>query len=174
MSRFKLKKNDRVIIGNLLKYALNKQSVMEFDEYIIDSFNAFRQSKQEIILDLYELSDGNDEMRNLLMHPMKNEQKKLRYDDDFTNTFRADLLSLYPNTKSLIIRSNYRYTMSMIALLQLIVDSNLNKVVVKGQKNYFNWTEKLWQKDEARLTMQYAQNGFGISYKKETFTITRQ
>merc|ERR1712129_31208 len=103
MEDLKLNKNDRFVIDNLFKYALNKQSLIEFDEYILESFNAFRQNKQEILLDLCLLEeDGDDQIVNLLMHSME-ENGKMREDDDFTNLFRDDLLLLFPNAKSLTV-----------------------------------------------------------------------
>merc|ERR1712129_111312 len=120
----------------------------------------------EIVLHLYYLEDATDEILDVLMHQIeKNEE--VRQDDDFSNLFRKELVSLYPSANCLIIDTYQRGSLSMIALLQLIAKSNLKKVVIKNGK----WIEKLWQKEKATLTNQYNKNSFDILYNSRSFTI---
>ena len=169
MIDFKLNKNDRFVIDNLLKYALNKQSLIEFDEYIIESFNAFRQNRQEISLSLFFLERIADtESHKLLFYSAKKNQQQ-RQSDDFSNLFRSELLSLFSGARVLTFKLA-AYSFSIAALLQLITDSNLKEVVVsKGAKM---WIDKAWQSEKAMLTNQYEQNGFDISFVDATCTLT--
>jgi len=166
MEPFKLKKNDRFVIDNLLKYALNKQSLIEFDEYILESFIAFRQNKQEIILNLTELKKSDGKILNLLMHPIE-KKDKVRENDDFVNCFRDEMLLLFPNVNSLVVNTHKKNSLSMIAFLLLIRNSNLKNVIVKGEMDRSKWIEEVWETSEVELTQQYEKNGFGISCKEE-------
>ena len=160
------KKNDEFIIVNLIKYGLTKQTNVQFDEYILSSFEAFCQNKREIILDLCLLTSANDKIRNLLMHPIECDDTK-RVDDDFTNLFRIDLLTLFPNAQSVIV-DTYEYSLSMSSILSLISASNLKKIIIKTRKiGGKNWIDRLWQTEKEILSQQYAENGFDILYKDD-------
>merc|ERR1712187_917679 len=103
-----LKKNDEFIIVNLIKYGLSKQTNAQFDEYILSSFDAFCQNKQEIIMDLRYILRANETIRNLLFYPIEidsvfNDRKRAA--DDNSNLFRLNLLLLFSNAESLIINT---------------------------------------------------------------------
>merc|ERR1712048_378727 len=105
MKDMQLKKNEEFIIVNLIKRGLSKQTNVQFDEYILSSVDAFCQNKREIILYLHFLNEGaNDNIRNLLLHPIDNNDHN-RADDDHTNLFYTELLTLFPNAESLIVHT---------------------------------------------------------------------
>ena len=169
MNKLKSKKNDEFIIVNLIKYGLSKQTNVQFDEYILSSFEAFCRNKHEIILDLHRLQFANDKIRHLLLHPIEKDYQK-RACDDFTNLFRLKLLSLFPNAQSLIVDTSFIGPLSMSALLSLISVSNLKKIIIKTRKNKGNtgnWIDNLWKTKKEILSQQYAENGFHIACKKE-------
>merc|ERR1712129_27656 len=116
---------------------------------ILESFNAIRQNKQEIILDLGNLIGCVDDVRNALMHPIERDDK-VREDDDFTNLFRDDFVTLFPKVQSLIIRV-WKWSLSVPALLSLIKESDLKKIIVITDAD---WIERLWKKEELILTKQ--------------------
>merc|ERR1712228_629678 len=166
MSTFRPTKSDVFILEKLI----NKQ----IDGYIYDNLNTFIQNKKEIILDLYWLNDDsvNDTIRNLLFYPlekMKSGKGSKRKKKDFTNLFRSELLSLFPNAESMIIQSVIRsFSMSMTNLLSLISSSNLKKIIIKTLKNKGkNWIETLWKSEERKLIKQYTANDYCISCGEE-------
>merc|ERR1712129_317259 len=105
-----------------------------------------------------------------------------RANDDFSNLFRAELLSLFPNAQSIFVTS-INHTLSMPNLLSVLVsaaDFNLNKIIVKTQ--FGKWMNEVWSSEQATLKEQFAENDFEIEYKEEKigydnwqmFVITRK
>merc|ERR1712228_386162 len=92
-----------------------------------------------------------------------------REEKEFMNLFRPELLSLFPNAESMIIRSViYSFSMSMTNLLALISTSNLKKVIIKTMKKEGNnWIETLWNLEKDILTKQYAEKDYNISVVDE-------
>merc|ERR1712228_393538 len=130
----KSNKNDFLIIEALTNQSLKKQTNVTLPSFICDCFQAFTQNKKQIILNLSYLYEyGDKRINNLLFHSLdkreawKGEEIK-RNDDDQSNLIRSELLSLFPNTKTLIIESSsfggsYSFSFSLMGLSQ----SNVNK-----------------------------------------------
>jgi len=164
----KLNKKDVRLLGNLVKHAVSKkQSTIKFDEYIIESFDAYRHHKKEIILRLSYLRIADRTIRNTLMYPIKSRKTSERVSDgDFSNLFRTELLSLFPNAQSIVVRAEGN-SMSMLNLLSLIRNSNLKKIVIKATKRKAKWMDVVWQAEKELLTKQYEESGFDILFKEE-------
>lgn len=187
MFDLKLKKKQVYVLSNLISYALTKQSAIQFDEYLVESFDAYRLHKKEIILDLLCLEeDANKTIRYTLMHPLENDDEEAEYEeesesdseeqnvvckpspDGFSNLFRVELLSLFPNVQSIIVTSSYgEFSMSMSNLLSSICESKLEKVVVKADGYYSGWIEEVWQTEERDLEKHFEESGFDIQFKEE-------
>merc|ERR1712129_46780 len=78
------------------------------------------------------------------------------------------------NAQSLSVNAIYGFSLSMINLLSLIVDSNLKKVIVKG-KDYeiCKWIGEVWQTDKGILAGHYEENAFDIRFKEEVINETK-
>merc|ERR1712032_1051362 len=50
-----LNQKEELILDNLIKHVLAKQTSIKFDDFMIECFTAYRMHKQEIILSFYQL-----------------------------------------------------------------------------------------------------------------------
>eukprot|EP01084_Bolivina_argentea_P260799 440550_1 len=152
----KISRNDIKVIKTVFSKILNKATMFSFDNYIFETFASFVQNKTQIILDLDRLSYASDDVRCLFLYDwMKTDlyepyiwpevKRKL---NDFTNLFRKEMLLIFKNTKTVIIKTSsterraVSYSLSMIALLSLMKRSkSLEKVIVKCT-TYDNYEEE--------------------------------
>ena len=103
----------------------------------------------------------------------KGEERK-RDDDDKNNLVRLELLSLFPNCKTLSIQSarsdgSDSFSFSLMAFLNVISQSSLNQIIIKSYENRhgYNWIKNLWNSDEQILKKEYAARNYEIEMKKE-------
>merc|ERR1712228_140144 len=105
----KANKNDFFIIEALMNERLKKQTNVTLPPFICDCFEAFTQNKKQIIIDLNSLNEfGDKRINNLLFYALDQRKSHLeikREDVDQTNLICSELLSLFPNIKTLIIQS---------------------------------------------------------------------
>merc|ERR1712228_748649 len=122
------------------------------------------QNKKQIILNLYNLNKYGDKRKNEIK----------RKNDDQSNLIFLELLSLFPNIKTLTIQSTDNdgydsFSFSLIALLNVICQSNLNEIIVKSKYCFEgNWINNLWQTDEQILKKEYAAKNYEIEMKQES------
>merc|ERR1712228_821348 len=177
----KTNKNDFFIIEALMNQSLKKQTNVTLPSFICDCFQAFTQNKKQIILNLYYLNEYCDERINdLLFYSLDkrsyNEEIK-REDVDQDNLIRLDMLSLFPNIKTLIIQSTdydgeHSFSFSLMALLNVISQCYVNEIIIKSKEsydgyNYYNWIKSLWSSDEQILKKEYAAKGYEIEMQQE-------
>ena len=166
----------------LIDFSLGRSNKPKFDPYIIDSFQSLRQHKRQLVFDLWQLSQVDENIRNLVLHScesivMFDSNKFEREFDDFTNLFKAELLSIFPNIEQVIIRTagvdgQSSYPLSMSNLLSIISSSSLNKIVVDSWCDFLfgeqgTWINTLWQSGQAHLENKFASSGFTISFEHE-------
>merc|ERR1712228_360626 len=173
----KKNKNDFLIIQALMNQSLRKQTNVVLPSFICDCFQAFTQNKKQIIFDLYRLNDyGDKRINDLLFYSLdgRDHNKEIkRNDDDQTNLIRLELLSLFPNIKTLIIQSTsstglFSFSFSLMALLNVISQCNVNQIIIKSvEYDGYNWIKNLWKSDEQILKKEYAAKGYEIEMKKE-------
>merc|ERR1712228_914575 len=150
--------------------SLKKQTNVTLPSFICDCFQAFTQNKKQIIFDLfYSHKWGDKRINNLLFHSLNQRnhdryQESKRKDDDKNNLIRSELLSLFPNIKTLIIQStsgsgSHSFSFSLMALLNVIwqiCQCNVNRVVIKSTEYLgYNWIKSLWKSDEEMLKKEY-------------------
>merc|ERR1711933_215101 len=111
----------------ILKNLLNNNLILPL--FIRECFDAFCQNKQQIVFDMHSINRDNSDKKilNLLFHSLdKRDTAKVkeskRSPDDFSNLLRGDLLALFPNVKTLIIRSTRgesSFSFSLMAFLDV-------------------------------------------------------
>eukprot|EP01084_Bolivina_argentea_P315267 546154_1 len=152
------------LIKNLFSQILNKYAKKQYDQYVLSSFYSFTLHKQQIILDLHELSIANKTMKDIILYELDKrwpEDEVVRNYNDFSNLFRKQMVFIFKNTESIIITTTssdgyYSYSISMIALLCLMEHSSLQQVIVKAFGKYENnWIYSLWCKDSSMLKEYY-------------------
>ncbi len=162
----KVSQHDILVIKNLFSNILNETTTVTFDKYILDTFDAFIQHKKRVYLAFNRLEHANSDIRDLLMNKMEKGIDKTRKEDDFTNLFHSQLLSIFKNVKVMRIWTSTEYCLSMIGLLSLIQSSSLDKItVVSSGKD--NWIKKLWNAEKETLEKQYETRMHRIKKKKE-------
>ena len=67
----KLSANQISVIKTLFDNILGKITMTTLDTYICDTFEAFRNNKKQIVLDLWSLEYANKEILDLIMFPLK-------------------------------------------------------------------------------------------------------
>merc|ERR1712154_343180 len=115
---------------------------------------------------------ADEKILNLLSHSLdKRNTDKVRdtkrANDDFSNLVRADLFSLFPNVKTLIIDSTYQqysYSFSLRAFLDTICQTNLDEITIKSKQYGGNktWIQILGEKDKELLKQEYAAKNYRI------------
>eukprot|EP01084_Bolivina_argentea_P133547 235673_1 len=188
MGTLEVSKQDILIIRNLINHALKRQTTKTFDDYIYSTFTSFVQSKKQIALNLPELHDSNEKIRNLLMYPMMQRtkvetfekgffgQKYVVYEwkkikkGDVKNLFRSELLQLFKNAKTVIMQTSQEmgfreacYSLSLTTLLSIIKLGSLDKVIVKTTATDDNWIAEF--KGDEHIKHIFGQNGCSISVK---------
>eukprot|EP01084_Bolivina_argentea_P214765 364581_1 len=90
-------------------------------------------------------------------------RRNVRVDNGFSNLFKSELLSIFKNVKTIIIRTtNDRgyccYALSMISLLSLIESTSMDKIIIKAvtdEDDGYNWIESLWNVNKEIITNKY-------------------
>merc|ERR1712228_803429 len=179
LNGIKSNKNDFFIIEALMNQSLKKQTNVILPPFICDCFQAFTQNKKQIILNLDYLNEyGDKRINDLLFHSLDRRQYDKvikRKDDEKNNLIRLELLSLFPNIKTLIIQSTdgeHSFSFSLMALLNVISQCNVNQIIIESEEyvndeSSHNWIKSLWESDEQKLKKEYAGKGYEIEMKKE-------
>jgi len=164
------------VIDTLINILLKKETKkVIFPPFIVDCFQAFAENKKQIVFNMFDLFNyGNAKINKLLFHSVENNKEIKRDVDDLSNVICAELFALFPNVRKLIIQSTggpVSFSLSLLALLNVICGTNLNEIVVKTTKYYGHsttWMKKVWNSDEAMLKEEYAAKGYQI--EMETYT----
>ena len=172
--RMKPKKTDILVVLTLVNHIMKKKVKRALPPFILDCFQAFVQNKKQIVFSLLSCGASDKRITDLFVHsfesvmPQWNIDLPAREDGDFCNVMRSELFSVFPNVKSLIIRTSggpFCCTLSMIAFLSEISSTDLEEIVVQSTENYSDnapWVKQLWQREEKRLKKEYAAKGFEI------------
>ena len=155
-------------LRELFNYSLNSKKVdSSMDDYIYDSFDRFVSHKEEIFLESTQMEEIKDEVFSKLViyeSMCKKEFESIqaidyneiiqRNQNDYTNLFHPQILKIFCNVKKLKIRTNSpckpfnTYTISIIALLKIIKETSLNKVIVESFiVNGNSWLNVLWNEN---------------------------
>ena len=179
------------IIENLINHSLKKQTKAFFPQFIMDCFEAFIQNKKQIIFDLHQLDKpyehGNRTMNDFMhlffhnfhsLNRREHEKDIERNDEDFTNLPKSDILSVFPNAKTLIMQitnSMYSYSLSFMAILNVICQCNFNEIILKSKqwKNGYDWLNTMWRSKKNSLKKAFGAKNYQISMKEEIITISK-
>ena len=175
MHGLKLTLDQMGTIKSLIAWKLGKRSSAGFDEYLLRTFEAYTSSKQQILIDLYQLNEANNSMSNLIVHSVeKNKQPK--DDNNQINLLRGDIAKTFPRVKSVIIPagffamgSNFQFTFSLIGLLRVIQQTNWQQVTISAQGDEDfdtkDWISELWPSKGSSIAKEYNAEGYDIKYE---------
>eukprot|EP01084_Bolivina_argentea_P074381 134930_1 len=112
--------------------------------------------------------------------------RDVRVDNDVSNLFKSELLSIFKNVKIIIIKTTNNsasvcYTLSVICLLSLIESTSLDKIIIKAvtkkidgyncidtkKIDGYNWIESLWNVNKEIITNKYHIKKYNIN--KESY-----
>eukprot|EP01084_Bolivina_argentea_P194277 333301_1 len=204
-------RGDILIIRNLINHVLNRKTSQTFDPFIYSTFYSFCQHKKQIILDLPQLCITADvQIVDLIMFPMdvssvngsnaqfvKSDIEEIEgSQQDFnclSNLFRPELLEIFSNTKTIIMRTDHVHWMgdhqeeplgwdtllcaiSLKRLLALIEPTNVQKVIVKSTDGhgYYNWIALLSRPSIKAITKEYTAKNYSISFNEFSILIFRK
>ena len=175
-------KSDKEKLDNEIE---KKIETKQFDDYIYSTFNCFIQNKQQIILDLDRLNNGDKKMRDLIMYPLdgvdlsEGHKEKKRKTKKFVNVFRSEIFGIFKNVKTIIIITTdpwgeTSYSLSLSLLLSLIESTSLDKVIVKAvtykdwrdNDKEYNWIYSLWSSSCSIIKEEYDGKNYTISIKE--------
>ena len=162
------------IIENLINHSLKKQTKASFPPFIMDCFQAFIQNKKQIILNLFQFDQYVDsEICEFLFHSLNVDKEIKRKDDDYRNLIRNEIFFLFPKAKILLIKSAsfWSYSFSLMALLNVICQSNLNEIIMESASvtvyDGSSWINEMWNSDCQMLKKKYFEKGFEIAMSKK-------
>ena len=151
------------------------------DPYIISIFEAFIETRTDIVIDYAWLDDDgvNDKIVKLIMYPflMTEDVKTERDENDKINIFKPELFLLFKNIKSITLITNFRAdidrghrSLSIKLLLSMINEVlSLEKIVILsyGSNHIYtvSWQSHLWQKSSFELIQKFKKSNFKIQLK---------
>merc|ERR1712113_414775 len=117
-------------------------------------------NKKQITLSVLKLIvaaiDGDDRINNWIFYSLverENDEFKPN-DDDLSNVVHSDLFALFSNVKSLTIDTydGFRFCFSLMALLNVIIGTNLNEIIIKSwEDDGYCWIKSIWNSDKEIL-----------------------
>ena len=188
----KISKN-KLIISSLLRWKnKGKKNDIPFEQYIYDTFDAFIQNKEHIVVDLTYVEQADKKMGDLIVYGLEicDEAKE---DDDKTNLLREETMMVFANVKSVVIQTtelegDYQFALSLLSLLCLIKRTLWQQVIVKAvtpPNKDNNWISSVWSSTSTAIKQQYqskhynislkhiANNGRGFGYKEDWLIIDK-
>ncbi len=117
-------------------------------------------------------------MKEFIIYPLK-EGSEAKEDEDKTNLFREDTVTVFSNAKSVIIQTTFidgtwPYSLSLVALLSFIQRTSWKEVTVKAvteKKKKSNWISNVWSTRSTAIKQQYKSKNYTISlqHKENVF-----
>eukprot|EP01083_Nonionella_stella_P098876 278119_1 len=178
MAGMKVTEDDVFNIDCLINGILNAHGTEKrVDDYIYSTFDAFRNAKKQIVLNLSQLNTwANKKVTDFFMHTvdkrdLRKEEESKRECNDLNNLCKAEIFEIFKNVKRIVIVTTdwncYSYSISMAGLLSLINSVSLDKVILKAVawKDNKTWIETLWCNTSETLTKQYGDVNYNIEFK---------
>ena len=164
-------KSDVNILSHLFDIYCSKEHNRKYDGYIYQTYQCFIKHKQQIHIRLYYIDDINEDMRNLIMHPMEDDDKSIgRICGDVTNLFRKKLLEIFHYATKIVFDLsdyNYVYRISLESLLSIIEKSSVEEIVlVLGYQSDYNKLCSIYPLSE-ELKERYNKAKYNISDLKQ-------
>ena len=107
------------ILEFCIKTALNEKVLLKpvaVDQYVLDNFYCFQQSKKQIRLRPSRLNKDDEYLKNLIFYGVS---RSIKVPDDNTNIFRPFLFKLFPNLVELVLW-NGLYAVNLSSLLSVL------------------------------------------------------
>ena len=151
-----------------------------FDLYEEKTIKAHPQHQQQIYLNLRNLQNHNEYLKNLFMEDLKRyDAWKEEYIHDFNyfdcsmkeNMFKQSLLKIYKNIKTIIIETTFAYVQYPISLSYILLimkqHQNIQKFIIKANRCYYtnNWITLIWNKYAIDLIEMYKKQGINIKHQ---------
>ena len=185
------------LLNGLFSYNLDSKKSnheIEYDPYILSTFNSFTQSNKDMIINYYNLDKENKSIVDLIMYQIEenDDYKHLPNDSSFTNLFKPQLLNIFTKTKSITLITNDEFdifgnqrSISMVALLSIINNTTLQKVLILSfgsNESIQSWQTYLWSQSWSNLIHLYSASkykvqlkyGLGRDQKYHGFVINRE
>lgn len=129
--------------------------------YVYSTFCAFSQNKTQITLNLGDIFDKKEKMRDLIMFQMDvgyNEARtNLFNSEDRTNLFKPTLLRIFKNVKIINITNCDYQTFSLYGLLSLLIPlRTLEKVIVTD----CYWVGPFWSSSSEIIIEEFNKNKY--------------
>ena len=141
---------------------------MEFDDYILSTFQTFIHHKTKIILDLSFMARDkytNAKIRDFIMYPLRESCEK-RDENDKINLFKPCLLKIFKKVKAITLDITY-FSISLVKLLSMIKCTSIQQVNVylDDLKSSQEWISSEWSSSEMLINL-YRESHFTIQYKE--------
>ena len=167
----KITKSDVNILKHLFDIKCSKQDSRKYDGYIYQTYQCFIKHKQQIHINMWFIEDINEDMRNLIIHPIKNDYESVvRSCGDVTNLFRKKLLEIFHYATKIVFdlsSLSFRYRISLESLLSIIEKSSVEEIVlVLGKQEYYNKLCSIYPLSE-ELKERYNKANYNISDLKQ-------
>merc|ERR1712228_1046894 len=164
---FKYPKNAKGVIEHLFKYVLGQNPQPKMDKYLYETFDAFVQNKEHIIIDSFSLQRATESMCKLIMHSLVGrDDNKYKNDNDKTNLVRSELAAIFPKAKAVHIDAGSgtsQFSFSLIGFLSVLQISEWQKITIKG-----TWLSDLWKSPKrAFIEKEYESKNYKILFDEE-------
>ena len=165
-------KSDVNILSHLFDIYCSKEHNRKYDGYIYQTYQCFIKHKQQIHIRLFSIRNINEDMRNLIMHPMERDKESIgRICGDVTNLFRKKLLEIFHYATKIVFDLSYVYDyvyrISLESLLSIIEKSSVEEIVlVLGYQEDYNKLCSIYPLSE-ELKERYNKAKYNISDLKQ-------
>merc|ERR1712228_871055 len=154
----KYPKNAKGVIDHLFQYKLGQNPEAKMDNYLYETFDAFVQNKEHIVIDLLFLRNAKESMYKLITHSIE-QGEELKDDSDKTNLIQSVFAAIFKKAETVYIDATL-CSFSLIGFLCVLQESEWQKVIIKA-----GWISDLWQSSKrACIEQKYSSKMYKISH----------
>jgi len=157
-------------------------STAYLNKYVVDTFGCFVRNKTTFEIAFIYLKYGFVAESSLLdiflfkrsviedWDPIK---FKRREEEDYSNLIKPETLKIFANVTDIILYTSDAWgemcwTLSFIALLSLIKNTNVKRVIVEAWgRSYKSWLYLVWNGFSEDIIKKYQQQKFEVKYQQE-------
>ena len=164
------------VLQKLFTGVLN-HNLSKIDPYIVSTLQCFINNKTNMYIGLIPLIKKvkDESLLDVIlyqrdMNKIGWERVEVRDDTDYTNLIRPQIVNLFTSVNEITFYAQTpfkRCTFSMIALLKIIENTHIKKVII-GASGEKTWLSSLWKSGSNSIIQRYSDKNFEIWFESDS------